>query len=91
MFGIKTKIEDHHIEISVEDKGVGIDEKSLSKLFLFTESVRTPGTANELGTGLSLIIIKSFVEMNSGAIFIQSTPNYGTKVVFTVPTEQIAL
>lgn len=88
---IKTKIEDHHIEISVEDKGVGIDEKSLSKLFLFTESVRTPGTANELGTGLSLIIIKSFVEMNSGAIFIQSTPNYGTKVVFTVPTEQIAL
>lgn len=83
---IRTKQEQRHIEISVEDSGVGIGDESLPKLFLFTESVRTPGTANELGTGLSLIITKSFVEMNSGAILISSTPNYGTKVVFTVPT-----
>jgi signal transduction histidine kinase len=74
-------------QISVVDSGRGISPEALQKLFKFTESVSTPGTNNERGVGLGLIITKSFVELNSGAIFLESEIDKGTSAVFTLPKD----
>lgn len=66
------------ITISVSDTGVGIGPDELAKLFKIEESYTTPGTNNEAGTGLGLIVCKEFVELNGGQIKVSSTLGVGT-------------
>lgn len=75
---------DDILEICVEDHGIGIEEENLPKLFS-NENFTTPGTNNEKGTGLGLGIVKEFVELNKGEIWVNSTRNMGTKFYFTLP------
>lgn len=72
-------------EFCISDSGIGMDKNTLQNLFSITEKVQKPGTANEQGTGLGLILCKEFVEKNDGKIFIESEPNLGSKFYFTVP------
>ncbi|NOR74123.1 MAG: tetratricopeptide repeat protein, partial [Draconibacterium sp.] len=72
--------------ISIIDNGVGIDEHALSQIFDITNTLQTNGTEGEKSTGLGLIIVKDFIEKNSGTITIESQKNKGTIVSFTLPT-----
>lgn len=72
------------VEISVKDYGLGISSKVIDKLFK-PIPISTPGTNNENGTGLGLIICKEFVEKHSGTIKIESSENVGTSVTFSIP------
>lgn len=45
------------------------------------------GTEGERGTGIGLILSKSFVEMNEGEIWIESEEGEGTTVSFSVPAK----
>lgn len=70
--------------ICIEDTGVGISRENIDKLFekgTFT----TRGTSNEKGTGLGLTICKELVELNNGRIWVESTPNVGTKFYVELP------
>lgn len=71
--------------IRIIDKGIGIDTDSLSKIFDLTNMIHTNGTEGERSTGLGLILVKDFVERNSGAIHIESQKGEGTVVSFTLP------
>jgi signal transduction histidine kinase len=73
------------VEVMVIDTGVGINPADLPKLFSFAENYHTPGTAQEKGTGLGLIICKEMVERNQGQIWVKSQPGKGTTFKFTVP------
>ncbi len=73
------------IEVSVADNGIGIKPETLKKLFTITEKVSQPGTANETGTGLGLILCKEFVEKNKGKLWAESEPGKGSRFVFTLP------
>lgn len=57
----------------------------ITKLFDIAQVVTTPGTDNEIGTGLGLLLCKDFVERNGGKIFIKSEFAEGTTVSFTLP------
>jgi signal transduction histidine kinase len=70
------------IHLKIEDNGVGIKKSRLARLFKISESVSTPGTDNEKGTGLGLILVKEFMDLNKGIIDVKSTPGKGT--VFTL-------
>jgi signal transduction histidine kinase len=48
----------------------------------------TPGTNNEVGTGLGLMLCRDIVEQNGGQIWIESKPEQGTTVTFTVPANE---
>lgn len=76
---------DNFFQFCVSDNGTGMDKHTISKLFSITEKVQKPGTANELGTGLGLILCKEFIEKNNGKIFVESELNVGSKFFFTVP------
>lgn len=71
--------------VSVADTGVGMDEESLAKLFRIDVSFSMPGTENEKGTGLGLILCKEYIERNGGKISVSSTIGLGTAFRFTVP------
>jgi len=76
---------DGHYEFSVEDNGIGMDKDTRDKLFRITEKVKRPGTDNEEGTGLGLILCKEFAEKNGGSIRVESEQNSGSKFFFTLP------
>ncbi len=76
---------ENFIEVSIIDNGRGIPESILPKLFLKEYKFSTLGTTGEEGTGLGLLIAKSFVNLQNGQIEIISKFHYGTTVKFTLP------
>lgn len=73
------------IEININDTGVGISQEDLDLLFKLEHHHTTPGTAQEQGTGLGLILCREMVEKNGGKIWIESEVGQGTTVKFTLP------
>ena len=69
-------------KIIVEDKGVGISKESCQQLFKVEESFSTPGTNNEKGTGLGLVLCNDFVQKHKGHIDVKSEIGKGS--VFSV-------
>lgn len=74
------------IEISVKDTGIGIPKDRINDLFRLDKNKSNPGTENESGTGLGLILCKEFVEKNKGRIWVKSKVDKGSKFIFTLPT-----
>ncbi|MEX0660155.1 MAG: tetratricopeptide repeat-containing sensor histidine kinase [Balneolaceae bacterium] len=84
---IVSKSDEHSIQISVIDEGVGIPEEHKPKIFKsihFTSN----GTDNEQGSGLGLNLCKEFVESHEGEIWFQSEVNKGTTFAFEIPNEK---
>ena len=71
--------------VSVSDTGVGIPEDSIDKIFNISNGYSTPGTQNENGTGLGLILCKEFVNKNNGEIWVDSKDGIGTTIYFSLP------
>lgn len=73
-----TKIDDK-IEFAVQDKGLGIEEKYLPKIF--DRFFQVPGTSNG-GTGMGLAISKEIIEKHNGTITVQSEYGKGSRFSF---------
>ncbi len=71
-------------EVFIKDTGIGIDEKIIPDLFRIDKTFSTPGTSQEQGTGLGLILVKDFVEKNNGKIHIESEKGKGTTFTITL-------
>jgi PAS domain S-box-containing protein len=89
VLGDKPKIElefqPDHLEIRVTDKGIGIPEDELDKVFEPFHRARNIGEVT--GTGLGLVIAKEYVEMNQGTIAVESTLGKGTRFTVVLPYE----
>ncbi|NJO91432.1 MAG: hypothetical protein HC831_22570 [Chloroflexia bacterium] len=75
-------------EITISDTGVGFDDSLLHKLFKIGGNRSTPGTNNEIGTGLGLILCKDFVEKLGGQIWATSETGKGSHFYFTIPLSE---
>ncbi|MFT5167615.1 MAG: PAS domain S-box-containing protein [Saprospiraceae bacterium] len=75
----------NHVEISISDNGVGINEATCKKLFDISTNIVSKGTANETGSGLGLILCKEFVEKLGGNIWVESEEGIGSDFKFTLP------
>jgi len=73
------------ILVSVKDHGVGIPAEKIGKLFTIGESESTPGTNNEKGTGLGLLICKEFIDKHNGRIWAESEEGKGSVFSFVLP------
>lgn len=79
-----TTIENNQVKLSIQDKGVGIDETTKNQLFKdFVKSKR--GTHAETGTGLGLMLCQEFVELSKGKIGVESELGKGSTFWFTLP------
>ncbi len=75
----------NQVEISISDNGVGINGKTLEKIFEAATNITTKGTAEEQGSGLGLILCKEFVEKHGGKIWVESEVGKGSHFKFTLP------
>jgi two-component system, sensor histidine kinase and response regulator len=73
---------DSKIKISVSDTGTGISSDELNKLFKPGSHFSKPGTQNEKGIGLGLMLVKEFVELNNGTIEVSSDLGKGSTFTF---------
>ena len=80
---------DSKVKITVRDSGVGIDCQKLLNVFQLQGQRSTYGTEKEKGTGLGLVLVKEFTELNEGTISVESDPNKGTIVTLTLPKESL--
>ncbi|MEA1969828.1 MAG: HAMP domain-containing sensor histidine kinase, partial [Thermodesulfobacteriota bacterium] len=82
---IDSKHVENFVEIAVSDNGTGIKVEDISKLFKIEQKHSIPGTSNETGTGLGLILCKEFVDQNNGEIWVESEVDHGSVFKFTLP------
>ena len=73
------------VRFSVKDNGVGMDEAQKAMLFEMNKSFTTPGTTNEKGSGLGMILCKDFIEKHGGEIWVESNSGFGSEFFFTIP------
>ncbi len=83
------KCSDGYDIISIQDKGIGIPEGILSKLFVIGEKVGRTGTLGEESTGLGLLLCKEFIEKHKGKIWVESKINIGSTFYFSVPNTDV--
>jgi signal transduction histidine kinase len=73
------------VEVTVKDNGIGISVENQRKLFKIDAFHSTPGTHNEKGTGLGLLLCKEFIELHGGNMRIESEAGKGSRFSFTLP------
>jgi len=71
---------DLHFHFTIQDTGIGFEEKDQAKIFNEFEQIESPEKyiINQTGTGLGLPIVKSLIETQGGRIYVKSKPGIGT-------------
>lgn len=77
------------VEISINDNGIGIDDKLKKYIFKFNKKVIRRGSNNEIGSGLGLILCKEFINYHKGKIWFESKRSAGTTFYFTLPLAKL--
>lgn len=73
------------VEVTVEDTGIGIDNKQLELIFNKFHQVDKSLSRNVEGSGIGLSLAKSIVEAQGGKISVESTVNIGSIFRFELP------
>jgi signal transduction histidine kinase len=73
-------------ELSVEDNGIGFDEKYVNRIFDIFQ--RLHGRQEYEGTGIGLAICRRIVDRHNGEIKAKSVSGEGTQFIFTLPVKQ---
>lgn len=74
-----------HVELVVQDTGIGIPDKYQQELFQNTRGLRRKGLEGEESTGLGLFICKEIVKMHRGAIEVESKEGKGSTFRIILP------
>jgi len=74
-----------HVNIAIEDSGIGIPKSALRNLGKPFEQVESQFTKTHRGSGLGLAIAKSLTELHGGAMRIRSSAGVGTIVLVRLP------
>ena len=74
--------------VEVKDSGVGIEPSRIDTIWQIGGKNSTPGTNNESGSGLGLVLCKEFIDLHNGQIWAESTLNQGSSFFFTLPKKQ---
>ncbi len=77
------------VKLEVRDYGIGMSQKQIDSMLDFNENLSTPGTLNEKGTGLGILIVHEFLEVNKGELKIESIKGEGSSFVVILPTAAI--
>jgi signal transduction histidine kinase len=84
---ITSQEKDDNVVVVVEDTGPGIDPRDHSDIWRkFTRGRHQTSEGAEIrGTGLGLYLVKYFIELHGGQVFLESVLGHGTKVGFSIP------
>lgn len=83
---VEACVEREQLHLSVRDRGQGIPEGDLERVFDKFYRCETPRVAR--GAGLGLAICKGFIEAHGGKIRVERRAQGGTQARFTLPTSR---
>jgi diguanylate cyclase (GGDEF)-like protein len=75
-----------YLEVAVTDQGPGIRRDDLERIFFGLER-GIPLSPENGSFGLGLALVKRFVELHGGRIWVESSPGMGSTFTFILPTE----
>lgn len=76
-----------HVVIAVSDQGIGIAPEDQKTLFTPFHRVQRSETAGIRGTGLGLYIVKEYVTLMNGEVWVESELNKGSTFYIALHTE----
>ncbi len=82
---IDTFEEKEKMVVSIKDSGIGIPPQIKENLFKFGKENHRPGTEQESGTGLGLMICYQLMEKNGGYIEVESEEQQGSTFLLHIP------
>lgn len=77
-----------HLELSVHDQGMGMNEKEVKSLFRKFYRTESAVKSGETGTGLGLSIVEQIVTHHGGRIQVTSQPGTGSCFTIVVPAPE---
>lgn len=86
---INTYIEDKNLVFYVADNGIGIEKENLDKIFERFIQVDNTMTRKNEGSGIGLSLVKSFVKLHNGEIYVESKPKHGSKFTVKLPIKLV--
>jgi signal transduction histidine kinase len=76
---------DDRLTISVQDQGIGMDQKEVRKIFEKFYRTRRAEESGEVGTGIGLSIVEQIVHQHGGTIEVASRPGHGSCFTLRLP------
>jgi signal transduction histidine kinase len=67
-----------------EDNGIGIDKRYQEQIFNLFEKVNV----DKAGEGLGLTVIRKIIDKHKGRVWLNSSPNVGSKFYISIPTAE---
>jgi signal transduction histidine kinase len=71
--------------VSVEDQGIGMDQKEVKKVFEKFYRTKHAEQSGEVGTGIGLSIVEQIVIRHGGTIEVLSRPGEGSRFTMVLP------
>lgn len=82
---VKVVPNEKDVKMCVIDNGIGIPKERIKDLFRLDSHFKQPGTSQEPGTGLGLIMVHEFMQLIGGTISITSEEDKGSIFCITLP------
>ncbi len=81
--------DNQNIEVRVEDRGKGIPDLDLERIFDRFSRIQRSMDGMQSGTGLGLFICKGIVEAHGGSIWAENRPGGGTVLRLLLPIQKM--
>lgn len=85
--GVRVRVGLEGIDVSVWDRGIGIDPKDQAQIFEHFYRSNDPNVRRRKGTGIGLTIVRYIVEAHGGSVSVESRSGVGTTFTVTFPLE----
>jgi len=78
----------NNVKVIVEDTGIGMDKKYISKIFETFSREETVKEKNIEGTGLGMALVQKYCQLNNARISVESKKGKGSKFVVSFRLEK---